>query len=152
VPTGNPRPRRDVRVSDAPRVGLRATEVARWVRGVLSGEEANRTSVSVSFLDTGDMRTLNRDALDRDTDTDVIAFRLDHPNELVGDVYVCAPAAERQARQAGITVAEEATRLVVHGVLHVLGHDHPEGADRTGSAMWAKQEEYVRRFHDGGSR
>jgi rRNA maturation RNase YbeY len=106
----------------------------------------------VSFLEADDMRSLNRTALDRDADTDVIAFRLEHPDELVGDVYVSAPAAERQAHRAGIAREEEVRRLVVHGVLHVLGHDHPEGAGRTTSAMWAKQEDYVRRLDEDGAR
>jgi ssRNA-specific RNase YbeY (16S rRNA maturation enzyme) len=39
----------------------------------------------------------------------------------------------------------ELQRLVVHGVLHVLGYDHPEGSGRTRCAMWRRQEAYLRR-------
>ena len=41
---------------------------------------------------------------------------------------------------------EELVRLVVHGTLHVLGYDHPDGPGRTRSAMWRRQERYVRRL------
>ena len=51
--------------------------------------------------------------------------------------------AEREARAQGIPRREELIRLVVHGTLHALGRDHPEGAGRTRSAMWRRQERYV---------
>ncbi|PYO91296.1 MAG: hypothetical protein DMD66_00070, partial [Gemmatimonadetes bacterium] len=46
----------------------------------------------------------------------------------------------------------ELLRLAVHGTLHVLGYDHPEGPGRTRSAMWRRQERYVRRLTQGGGR
>jgi probable rRNA maturation factor len=42
-----------------------------------------------------------------------------------------------------VSVREELTRLIVHGVLHVLGHDHPDGDDRAESPMWRRQERLV---------
>ena len=46
---------------------------------------------------------------------------------------------------------QELVRLAVHGTLHVLGYDHPNGAGRTRSAMWRRQERYVRRLANGGA-
>lgn len=110
------------------------------------------------------MRRLNRRATGRRGLTDVIAFRLPQPDgAILGDVYIC-PAAARQfvaggraiARSGGprnvrpsarpsdrLQLEEELVRLAVHGTLHVLGHDHPEGPGRTRSAMWRRQERYV---------
>ena len=65
---------------------------------------------------------------------------------VVGDVYVAPGAARVSARANGIGVREEIIRLVVHGTLHVLGHDHPEGAARTRSPMWRAQERLVSRL------
>ncbi len=89
------------------------------------------------------MRGLNRRTFGRDRATDVIAFALPHGATLVGDVYVCPAAARASARRYGIGDREEMVRLVVHGVLHVLGHDHPDGDARTASPMWRVQERYV---------
>jgi probable rRNA maturation factor len=61
---------------------------------------------------------------------------------LVGDIYVCRAVAAKQAREMGVGVTEELVRLVIHGVLHVLGYDHPE-TGRERSPMWRKQERYV---------
>jgi ssRNA-specific RNase YbeY (16S rRNA maturation enzyme) len=54
-----------------------------------------------------------------------------------------------QRERKGQGETEELVRLVVHGTLHVLGYDHPTGPGRTRSAMWRRQERYVRRLLDG---
>ena len=66
--------------------------------------------------------------------------------EMVGDVYVGVDQARRQAAEFGATPAEEVLRLAIHGTLHVLGYDHPEGEERAGSEMFGVQEELLRAF------
>ena len=63
---------------------------------------------------------------------------------MVGDVYIAPDVARRNAREQGAGVREELMRLVVHGVLHVLGHDHPEDDSRYASPMWQRQERLLR--------
>ncbi len=117
--------------------------VARAVRHVLAGER-READVSVTFLGRAAMQAMNRDYKHRDRPTDVIAFALPQPDgTLAGDVYVCRFVAAREARSRGVPVREELLRLVVHGTLHVLGHDHPESAARERSPMWRRQERYV---------
>jgi probable rRNA maturation factor len=125
---------------------LPAATVRRVVDGVLRGER-RRAEVAVTFLGPERMRELNREHLGHDYPTDVISFALDAPDgSLVGDVYVCRAVAAQQAKEVGVPLREELIRLVVHGTLHVLGHDHPEGASRLKSPMWKKQERYVARL------
>ena len=134
----------DVQV--AGRAALPAATVRRAVRAVLAGERRD-AAVSVTFLGPARMQALNRDYLGHDRPTDVIAFGLEQPGEgLVGDVYVCRAVAEREARRRGIGLRQELVRLVVHGTLHVLGWDHPDGAERERSPMWKRQERYVTRL------
>lgn len=123
--------------------GLSAPVARRIVRAVLAGERRS-AEVSVTFVGPGRMRTLNRTYMRHDWATDVISFPLPGPDgRLAGDVYVCPSVAAREARRAGGTWREELIRLVIHGTLHVLGHDHPDGPGRTRSAMWRTQERYV---------
>jgi probable rRNA maturation factor len=116
------------------------------VRAVLDGERAGAASLSVTFVTAARMRNLNRRAFGRRGETDVIAFGLPHAGRLAGDVYVGPAVARRSARALGIGIREEVARLVVHGTLHVLGHDHPAGDARARSPMWRRQETYVRRW------
>ena len=120
--------------------------VRRITAAVLKGER-RKAYVTVTFLGPTRMRTLNREHLGHDRTTDVISFALPTPEgELVGDVYVCRAVAATQAKALGVPLREELVRLVVHGTLHVLGHDHPAGEGRTRSAMWRRQEWYVKRL------
>jgi probable rRNA maturation factor len=65
---------------------------------------------------------------------------------VVGDIYIAPDVARRNAQAAGVSVREEIVRLIVHGVLHVAGHDHPTGVERTTSPMWRRQEALIRRL------
>ena len=98
----------------------------------------------MTFLGREAMRRLSARHKGQDRTTDVLAFALAEPGgRAVGDVYICAHVAEREARARDIPLEEELVRLVVHGTLHALGHEHPEGDGRTRSAMWRRQERYV---------
>lgn len=121
--------------------------VAHRIARQVVGWEGATAELSITFLGPVRMRRLNRAHLGHDKVTDVISFALPSPDgSLVGDVYICRAEAARNAAALGVSLREELVRLVVHGTLHVLGHDHPDGAARTRSAMWRRQERYVRRL------
>jgi probable rRNA maturation factor len=118
--------------------------VTRVVKAVLAGERRS-ADVGVTFLGPARMRALNREWKGHDYPTDVLAFPLAQPDgSLTGDIYICPSVARAQARELGVTAREELVRLVVHGTLHLLGHDHPDGVARTRSPMWRRQERYVK--------
>jgi probable rRNA maturation factor len=58
----------------------------------------------------------------------------------VGDIYICPDVARANARKNKVSTGEELARLVVHGALHVAGHDHPDDESRMKSKMWKRQE------------
>jgi probable rRNA maturation factor len=90
------------------------------------------------------MRRLNAEHKGHDRPTDVLTFSWsDASGQAVGDIYVCPWVARREARARRISPRQEIIRLVVHGTLHALGQDHPEGSSREQSAMWRRQERYV---------
>jgi probable rRNA maturation factor len=119
---------------------LRAVAAVTEDAGVATGE------ISVTFVDAPAMAALNETHLDRAGPTDVIAFNLSEPSEPLGDVYICPEVAAASAREWGVELREELLRLVIHGVLHVVGYDHPEGAERLESEMFRRQEELLTRF------
>ena len=111
------------------------------VQLVLRAERIRSAAISIALVSDATIRRLNRRYLRHRRVTDVIAFALTGEGPaVVGDVYIAPGAARRAAAALGISAREEILRLVVHGVLHVLGYDHPAGAGRTRSAMWRRQE------------
>jgi len=142
----------DVEVSVAEGVELSVPEAAveEAVRAVLRAEGHAAAEVSVAFVGDEEITALNREYLGHDRPTDVISFALHEPGEPpLGDVYVGVDQARRQAGELGVDPAEELLRLAVHGTLHVLGYDHPEGEDRAGSEMFARQEALLREILRG---
>jgi probable rRNA maturation factor len=110
---------------------------------VLAGER-HPADVTITFLSSEAMRRLNAAYLQHDWPTDVLSFPLEQPGgRLAGDLYICRAVAARQAREHRVPVRDEVLRLVIHGTLHLLGWDHPAGADRTVSPMWQRQEAYL---------
>lgn len=103
--------------------------------------------ISVTLLADDAIAALNSRHLRHAGPTDVISFgfRRERGAPLVGDIYIAPGVARVNAAAAGVGVREELVRLVVHGVLHVLGYDHPAGAGREASPMWRRQEALLRR-------
>lgn len=131
------------------RIALSRARVAEIARAVLRSEGVRDAMLSVSFVPNRTIRALNREHLRRDTVTDVIAFGFRPAGNrapVVGDVYIAPDVARTSARANNVPMREELVRLIVHGALHVLGHDHSETGDRTRSAMWRKQERLVARL------
>lgn len=105
--------------------------------------------VSYTFVSAGEIQALNREYLSRDRVTDVIAFDLGEEGLLLGDVYISPEVAAANAEDHGETELREILRLVVHGSLHVLGLDHPEGPRSESAPMFVVQEELLRSLIDG---
>lgn len=92
-----------------------------------------RAEVSVLFVGDTAMRSLNRRYRRKDRTTDVLSFAYREgvspgfAKDLLGDIVISVPCAERQATMAGDPVRKEIDRLLVHGLLHLLGYDHERG-------------------------
>ena len=105
--------------------------------------------LTIVLSDDPQLRELNRKYLGIDASTDVLSFQAgetdpDSGAAYLGDVIISVPRAEAQARAADHPIASELQLLVVHGVLHLLGHDHAEPQDR--SRMWTAQAEILRQL------
>jgi probable rRNA maturation factor len=114
------------------------------VRRTLAAARREDVEISVALLRDGEIEELNARYLGREGTTDVLSFTLDEGADTVGDVYIGVEQAERQARDLGIPIHEELARLAIHGTLHVLGYDHPEGLDRESSPMFEVQERVLK--------
>jgi probable rRNA maturation factor len=114
-----------------------------------------QAELTIVLTDDDQLRQLNLDFLGVDAPTDVLSFPAsDIPEQgesdpetgapYLGDVLISVPRAAEQARAAGHAVEAEVQLLVVHGILHLIGHDHAEAVDK--ARMWAAQAEILERL------
>lgn len=120
--------------------------VEQALRHALNTEGVRAGTFSVAYVRDAEIAELNERFLGHAGATDVISFALHGEGETPnGDVYVGADQALRQAAEFAVPAAEEWLRLAIHGLLHVLGHDHPEGEERIASPMYRRQEDLLAR-------
>lgn len=135
--------------SSAPgqRAPLSTARVAALVQLTLTAEGVADAVMSVTFLSSRAMAKMNREQLGHAGATDIITFELTRPvasAPVTGDLYICPDVARTNAKAWGVPVREEIARLVIHGTLHTLGLEHPDGEARVTSPMWRAQEKYLR--------
>ena len=126
--------------------------IERAVRLTLKHQnESPELNLSVVLTDSRRLRKLNRDYLGIDAPTDVLSFPASESDgsetdpetgaRYLGDILISVPYAAKSARQAGHPLEAELQLLVVHGVLHLLGHDHARPREKT--RMWKAQREIL---------
>lgn len=101
-----------------------------WLDDVLGDLAPAADSFGVRFVNDSEMQRLNRQYRGRDKTTDVLSFPGEECSEgfHLGDVVIAVPTARRQAAAGGTPVQREIRTLLLHGVLHCLGHDHETDA------------------------
>jgi probable rRNA maturation factor len=109
-------------------------------RGCLAGEGIPDAELSVSFVTEEEMADLHQRYMGEEGATDVLSFPMDEVDEgsrVIGDVVIAPAVAARNNPDR----AAEMRVLLVHGILHLLGHDHEREADK--AVMWERQALYV---------
>jgi probable rRNA maturation factor len=96
--------------------------IEQLARRVARAEKCRARELSVVLVGNSEIRRLNRRFLGRDRTTDVMAFPIS--DELLGEVHVSRDQARIQARRYGVSLRSEILRLVLHGLLHLLGDTH----------------------------
>jgi probable rRNA maturation factor len=102
------------------------------VRLVLQDADIRSAEISIAIVDNSRMRELNRHYLQHDYATDVLSFTLEQDKEsgcLDGEIVVSADYAAREAERYGWTSEDELLLYVIHGALHLVGHNDatPDG-------------------------
>lgn len=106
-----------------------SVQIKRWASAALNTVAANPGEVTVRIVGLEEGRRLNERYRRTSGATNVLAFPADLPADdiainMLGDIVVCAPVANREAREQGKEYAAHWAHLVIHGVLHLLGYDH----------------------------
>jgi probable rRNA maturation factor len=102
-------------------------QIRRWVAAALE----HPAEITVRIVDAEEAQALNQDYRSKGYVPNVLTFEYGEisPGVLGGDVVICAPVVEREAREQGKPLKDHYAHMTVHGVLHLLGYDHIEPAD-----------------------
>lgn len=105
------------------------------MRRLLAAVDEEDASISVTFVNDAAIQELNRMHRGKDKPTDVLSFpfepsEFEGPERLLGDIVISVETARRQAADYDAPLQDEIYRLTIHGLLHVLGHDHMEDEER----------------------
>lgn len=123
------------------------TQIINTVYHTLRSEHTQGT-ISVHVIGDQKMKELNRIYRGKNKTTDVLSFAVTEgkwfgkQEEDLGDIFISAAKIRKQAKVWEVSAAEEFTRMLVHGVLHILGYDHIKESEA--KIMFGKQEKYLR--------
>lgn len=117
------------------------SQVRRWLRAAC----ALPAEVAVRFVDADEGRSLNRDYRARDYATNVLSFPYASEPAVIGDLAVCVPVVLREAAEQGKPIDAHFAHLIVHGMLHLQGHDH-ETSESDALRMEAMEREILGRL------
>ncbi len=130
---------------------VKADQLKKAARATLTQQRVTgRVELTIVITGNTQLRRLNRQFRQIDAPTDVLSFNADddvppHGGRYLGDVIISYPAAKSQAKAGGHPIEAELQLLVVHGVLHLLGHDHYTPSEK--AQMWQAQAAMLRSIH-----
>ena len=112
-------------------------------RAVLEGEGIADYEISLAFVDNPTIHRLNKRFLDHNEPTDVLSFPLSDPSarKLAGELVIGVEVAQQQATERGHSVEAELTLYVIHGLLHLCGHD--DKSDVAAAEMRERERHYL---------
>ena len=127
------------------------TILQKKAQAILNALGSHEGELSILVVDDSEIKTLNKDYLNRSGPTNVIAFPMkegdfsDINPQLLGDVVISMETAGREALQSGISTEERFAQLLVHGILHLFGFDH-EKSEQDARKMEKKSNELLKLF------
>ena len=114
---------------------------SRWLKEVAEAEGRSIGEISVVFCSDPYLLDINKKYLGHDYYTDIITFDYCEDNTLNGDLFISVDTVRANADFYGTTFHEELSRVIVHGILHLIGYD--DHTDEDVKQMRAKENEYL---------
>jgi len=119
---------------------------------VLKKEKKENSSLSIALIGSARMRKLNKKYRGKNRSTDVLSFTEDldflgkskelKKLNILGEVVICVSDVKKNAKRLNISLKKELARVLIHGILHILGYDH-EASESKARAMIEKENYYL---------
>ena len=141
--------------NEYPKIKVDTSKIKQQIGRVLSSLDSNEYEISILFIGDQGIRDLNQRFRSVDRSTDVLSFsQLSEGlteisgTLILGDVAISLETALRQTKKHGLSLEEELTLLLIHGILHLLGYDH-EISDHEEERMRKKTRELFTMIYPG---
>lgn len=132
------------------KTGIDEELVVRIIEDTVKIKYSENMVTDITFVDRETIRSLNREYRHIDSETDVLSFPLkegdfsEFSQSLLGDVVICPDYVEDNAKNNKIDFKEELIRVIIHGVLHLLGYDHAGESEK--AEMFGIQEDLLKKY------
>ena len=112
----------------------------------LSLEEAkyNQVKINLIFCDNDKLNSFKREYFDDDVLTDIVTFPIKNDKDLEAEIYISVEMARINSKEFNVTLDNELSRLIIHGVLHLIGFN--DDTEDSKKVMFLKQEEIISNF------
>ena len=105
----------------------------------------NKVKINLIFCDNDKLNSFKRQYFDDDVLTDIVTFPIKNDNDLEAEIYISIEMAKINADEFNVSLNNELSRLIIHGVLHLIGFN--DDTEDSKSIMFSKQEEIISNFH-----
>ena len=133
---------------DKPFRRIKRSAIKEMVKGVIEQEEKKVGDVSIVFGSDQFLLDINKRFLNRDYLTDVISFDYEEEGQISGDILISVDRVKDNATQFGVSFPEEMRRIIIHGILHLVGYE--DDSDNNKANMTARENLYLERYRGDG--
>jgi probable rRNA maturation factor len=114
--------------------------VRQWIHGIIASRGYTLEALTYIFCSDAYLHQINLEYLNHDTYTDIVTFNnSDQPGQIIeGDIFISIERVQENARDLTVSFTNELHRVMIHGVLHLLGHDDKDAASQ--AAMRAEED------------
>lgn len=117
--------------------------IKKIISDILKSERKKCNYINIIFVNDKEIKKINADFRLKNSETDVISFSSKEKKYSCGDIFISVDTAKNNAKKYKVDLKDEILRLVIHGILHVLGYDHTDVFGKK-EVMNKKQEKYLK--------
>lgn len=128
--------------------GVKKSPLREWLKFVIRESGKGEGIVNVIFCSDGYLVKINEQFLKKDYFTDVISFDYTKGNIIGGDIFMSLDRIKENSEERGISFPDELKRVMVHGVLHLIGYE--DGKRKTKAEMTRLEDLYLARYREDG--
>lgn len=119
--------------------------ISQWILQCIDNEGYTSGDINIIFVTPTKLLKINQIHLNHNTHTDIITFDYTVGNIVSGDLYISFDRVRENAKSYGVSFSDELLRVIIHGVLHLMGYKDKSGVAR--KEMRAKEDHYLSLYH-----